>query len=110
MRPRHARRRDENEPDIVEAFRDRGCSVTLLDGAGVPDLLVGLHGRTWLVEVKLPLGPKGGMPRRRDHEGGRGDFTADQVKWWDAWRGEKPVLVRTDADVELLVGLMKAGA
>lgn len=108
MRPKHARRRDENEPDIVTAFEERGCSVTRLDGAGVPDLLVGRRGRTWLVEVKLPFGPKGGIPRRRDHEGGYHDFTEDQVKWWKAWRGEGPMVVRTVEDVErILAGFVQ---
>jgi hypothetical protein len=109
VRSSRSRRRDTNEPDIVKALKAAGCSVTRLDGDGVPDLLVGLNGVTMLVEVKRPLGPRGGM-HHHGHEGSRGDLTADQVKWWDAWRGEMPVVVRTDADVELLVGLMKAGA
>jgi hypothetical protein len=108
VRPRHARRRDANEPDIVAAFRARGCSVTLLDGAGVPDLLVGRGGRTWLVEVKLPLGPKGGKSQRRECEGGSGDFTADQVTWWNTWKGEAPMVVRTVGDVErILAGFVQ---
>ena len=32
--------RDKNEPDIVEAYRASGRHVTLLNGAGVTDLLV----------------------------------------------------------------------
>lgn len=92
---RRARARDANEREIVTALRAAGASVTRLDDAGVPDLLVGYHGRTWLLEVKLPLGPRGGMPERRDHEGGRGDLTASQVVWWDSWRGAHAVVVRS---------------
>lgn len=84
----------------MEAFRLRGCSVTRLDGTGIPDLLVGLRGRTWLVEVKLPLGPRGGVHHNGD---GAGDFTADQARWWNAWLGEKPIVVRTIADVEQML-------
>jgi Holliday junction resolvase len=99
MRPRHARKRDDNEPEIVEAFEALGCSVTRLDGKGVPDLLVGMRGRTWLVEVKCPLGPRGGLPTRN----ATGGLTEDQVDWWKAWRGEMPIIVRTIAEVEKLI-------
>ncbi len=99
MRSSRARKRDENESDIVKALKARGCSVTRLDGDGVPDLLVGLDGRTWLVEVKCPRGPRGGLPTRNATNG----LTEAQVTWWDEWRGEMPVVVRTEADVEALL-------
>jgi hypothetical protein len=99
VRPRHARRRDENEPDIVEAFEKLGCSVTRLDGQGVPDLLVGYRGRTLLVEVKCPFGPRGGLPTRNASDG----LTEHQVDWWTSWNGESAVIVRTIEDVEQLL-------
>ena len=46
----HAKRRDLNEPEIVEALRRLGCKVYLLDGP--VDLLVGARGSTFLLEVK----------------------------------------------------------
>jgi len=95
---RFAKRRDQNEPPIVAALRDRGASVTRLGDAGVPDLLIGFRGRTKLVEVKLPLGPRGGLPERREHEGGAGDLTRSQVEWWSTWLGEPPTIVRTVAE------------
>lgn len=108
MRSR-ARRRDANEPAVVKALKARGCSVTRLDGDGVPDLLVGVNGMTLLVEVKRPLGPRGGM-HHDGHEGSRGELTPDQVTWWDGWRGEMPTIVRTEADVEQLVSVVKAAS
>ncbi|HVY63930.1 MAG TPA: hypothetical protein VHH11_03830 [Gammaproteobacteria bacterium] len=73
--------------------------MTRLDGDGVPDLLVGRAGRTWLVEVKCPYGPRGGLPTRAATDG----LTEPQVDWWNAWRGERPTIVRTEADVEQLL-------
>lgn len=49
--PRYAARRDENEPEIVEALEAAGCDV--LRATDV-DLIVGRAGQTFLVEVKHP--------------------------------------------------------
>ncbi len=71
--------RDANETEIVAALVRVGCSVVrvyLADAAGVPDLLVGFRGRTYLLEVKVP--------------GGRLDKR--QRQWHAEWRGG-PVLV-----------------
>ncbi len=46
----HAKRRDLNEPDIVEALRRAGCRVYLLDGP--VDLLVGCRKVSYHLEVK----------------------------------------------------------
>jgi hypothetical protein len=51
---RHAARRDDNEPEIVEALRWAGALVDRIDGKGVPDLLVAHRGRIYLLEVKNP--------------------------------------------------------
>lgn len=70
---RHARRVDANQKEIVQALRDAGCTVEVLSdvGRGVPDLLVGLRCRNFLLEVKVP----------------GEDLTEDQVKWHGKWRG-----------------------
>lgn len=99
-----AKRRDTNEPEIVEALEGAGATVTRLDGDGVPDLLVGFRGRSFLIEVKLPLGPRGGKSARRESEGGRGDLTKAQVTWWDAWTGEPAVVVRSPAEALAVIG------
>ena len=57
---RRAPRRDANEKDIVDALKHVGALVHRLDGKDIPDLLVGFDGQWFLMEVKMPLGPKGG--------------------------------------------------
>lgn len=104
MRSARAKRRDANEPEIVAALELAGASVTRLDGDGVPDLLVGFQGRSKLLEVKLPLGPRGGKSARREWEGGRGDFTRAQVAWWDGWRGEPAIVVRSAFEALAAIG------
>ncbi len=48
MRVGQARKRDWNEPDIVEALRKFGVRVWRLNGAGLPDLLCHYRGK-WSV-------------------------------------------------------------
>lgn len=98
-----AKRRDTNEPEIVNALVAAGAVVTRLDGDGVPDLLVGFRGRSFLLEVKLPLGPRGGV-HHHGTEGSRGDLTPAQVKWWDAWSGEPAIVVRSPAEALAAIG------
>lgn len=99
-----ARRRDVNEPAIIRALRGVGASVYQLDETGAPDLLVGWCSRTFLLEVKQPLGPLGGLPAYRDGEGGEGDLTMAQVKWFRAWKGAQPILVRGISDALAAIG------
>lgn len=75
MSRKHASRRDENEPEVVERALKLGASVTRLDvksEKGVPDLVVGWRGINLLVEVKRP-GEK---------------LDATQTDWHEAWRGQ----------------------
>ena len=53
-RPYQVCRVDENQPEIVKAFRRLGYSVALLHraGEGVFDILIGKHGLNVLVEIK----------------------------------------------------------
>ena len=48
---RYARQRDLNEPEIVKALETAGCQV--LKASDV-DLIVGMAGRNYLIEVKRP--------------------------------------------------------
>jgi len=108
VRRSYAKQRDKNEPEIVIWLEARGCSVTRIEHGparsdiGVPDLLVGYRGHTLLVEVKMPPGPRGGTKHHH------AELNEDQRTWHDAWRGEKPVIVRTVADVERLLAAMAA--
>ena len=54
-----------------------------------PDLLVAVHGITWLVEIKA----------------GKGKENALQTAWGASWQGSR-ALVRDTEDVELLVKRM----
>src|SRR5947208_3539339 len=92
--------RDANEREIVEALVNIGASVTRLNETGVPDLLVGYQGTTYLLEVKRPRGPRGGVTssttakKRADS----GEMTEAQERWWARWNGGRPVVVRTPED------------
>ena len=50
---RYDARRDENEPEIVEALEAVGAKVLRLDDV---DLLVGYRDRLYMLEVKMPNG------------------------------------------------------
>lgn len=69
---------DRNQREIVAALRQAGCSVVSLAamGQGCPDLLVGRHGRTYLLEIKAEKGRPNEL----------------QVEWSDIWRGHLAVV------------------
>ena len=70
---------DANQSEIVECFRKLGFSVQTLHtvGQGVPDLLIGKHGKNWLIEVK---------------DGVKKKLTCDQEKWHSEWKGQVAVI------------------
>ena len=77
------------------------------EGDGLPDLLVGHRGRTFLIEVKHAPGPRGGTHRSGNKSrGGDGVLTADQLAWWSAWRGAPPVIVRTPEEALAAIGVV----
>ena len=71
---------DRNQPDIVKALRKVGCTVQSLAavGKGCPDLLVGRHGRNWLMEVK-----DGESKDKRSVL-----LTPDEMQWFADWDGQ----------------------
>jgi Holliday junction resolvase len=85
---RSAQRRDANEPEIVNALEAIGAAVQRLPGDGMPDLLVGFRGVLYLIEIKLPFGPRGGIV-------GHSELNDAQVRWWRAWKGPAPVIARS---------------
>lgn len=98
-----ARNRDSNEPEIVEALKAAGASVTRLNETGVPDLLVGFRRRTFLFEVK-----RGGVNKRvlkhgHDEADERGLARTQQL-WWDRWRGVPPMIITTAAEALAAIG------
>lgn len=71
---------DANHSLIVRALRDAGCSVeTRLAeiGFGCPDLLVGLRGQNFLLEIKNGLE----SPSKRR-------LTEQEKVWHQTWRGQ----------------------
>lgn len=52
-RKSYAKRRDENEPEIVSALKKIGAKIMRLDDV---DLLVNYKGKIYLLEVKTPEG------------------------------------------------------
>jgi len=86
--PRRAAKRDGNEARIIQVLRNLGATVQQLDGAGVPDLLVGYDRNTYLLEVKN----KGGA------------LTPDQEAWHQSWHGQPVAVVRTFGDAAKAIG------
>lgn len=85
---RRAAKVDANQRELVSALRALGCSVQPLHavGGGVPDLLVGVRGENFLIEVKD--GSKPPSERR---------LTPAQTEWHASWRGSVAVLDSVDA-------------
>lgn len=80
---RYRRRRDQNEPAIVEALTAIGCDVFRLDAPC--DLLVGYRGRNMLIEIKRPK---------------VGKVTPAQAKWNAQWRGQRATVKTVDEAIE----------
>jgi len=67
-------RADHNQDEIVEGLKKLGCSVVKLTmvGGGCPDLLIGAHGRDYLIEIKA----------------GGNRLNNDQKRFHALWRGQ----------------------
>ena len=98
------RRVDRNQKAIADALVKAGCTVQSLHtvGQGCPDLLVGLHGATWLIEVKHPEAPRAFKDGARSHEA---QTRARQMAWAHSWRGAPPLTVRTPEEALDALGL-----
>lgn len=85
-------RTDRNQAEIAKALRDAGCSVVSLHavGKGIPDLLVGRAGRTYLLEVKA----------WRNQRGEPKGLTHKQVAWHADWRGQVAIVTTSQAALE----------
>lgn len=85
---RRAGKVDLTQSAIVKALRDIGASVQVLSavGGGCPDLAVGWHGKTFLLEAKT----------------GTGKLNAMQREWHARWGGHVAV-VRTPEEAQLAV-------
>ena len=77
---RRKAKRDVNEGGIVDGLRGIGASVNRINEEDLPDLLVGFRGKNYLIEIKAPPGPRGGVSGRT--------LTTGQLKWAMDWRGQ----------------------
>ena len=82
---------DANHGAIAHALRQCGASVVDLRavGAGVPDLLVGYRGASWLLEVKTDAGK----------------LRESQDVFAATWRGGPVVVVRSPAEALVAIGV-----
>lgn len=83
---RRAAKRDNNERPIIDALRTAGASVEQLSKKGVPDLLVGFQGRTYLMEVKDT----------------KGKLTPDEDTWIGAWKGNVYIVRSIEEALEVI--------
>jgi hypothetical protein len=91
--PRRAAKRDANEAEIVEALTRCGATVVRLSQKGVPDLLVGYGGMTFLAEVKSATGK----------------LSAEQGAFQNRWNGMDVVVLRgADEAVSWVSNLARA--
>jgi Holliday junction resolvase len=86
-----AARVDRNHAEIVAALRKVGATVQSLAtaGRGVPDLLVGFRGTTYLLEIKD--GAKAPSKKALNDE---------QIAWHGKWRGG-PLAIVDSVDAAL---------
>ena len=78
-----AAKADANQPAIVKALRQVGCTVQHIHmvGAGCPDIAVGWQGKTYLLEIKDGSLPPSGRK-----------LTGPETKWHEEWRGHVAIV------------------
>jgi hypothetical protein len=91
---RRAAKRDTIEASIVSALRKTGWSVEFLSMKDGPDLLLGLHGATYLAEVKT----------------GKAKLRPGQFIWHAQWGGGKVHVLRSVEDALKLREQLESGA
>ena len=93
---RRAGRTDANQTAIVTALRGVGASVAITSGAGngLPDLLVGFRGETYLLEIKD--GAKPASARK---------LTLAEAWFVEHWTGRPVVIVESPEDALRALGV-----
>lgn len=87
------KRVDNNHSEIVAGLRAIGATVhsTAAVGNGFPDLAVGYHGLTWLLEVKDGSKP----PSKRT-------LTPDEQRFHSTWRGKAAVVTSLEQALKVI--------
>jgi hypothetical protein len=82
---RYAKRRDANEPPIVLALIEMGCSVIKTDAC---DLVVGYKGRNYLLEVKMP----------------KAEIKPSQKHLLKTWKGQYSIVYTVQEAINIIEG------
>lgn len=84
------RRTDNNQADIVKVLRSVGVSVYVTSqiGNGFPDLVCGIFGKNFLIEVK--------------NEDTRGRLTPEQEIFIEKWKGKVYVVKTVDEALNVI--------
>lgn len=85
---RYAAKRDGNEAAIIAALRGCGATVIRLSDKGLPDLLIGVFGRTILAETKQR----------------KGKLTPAQQEFVENWNGGEVWVIRSVEDALDMIG------
>jgi Holliday junction resolvase len=87
------RRTDANQKEIVQTFRDLGGSVFVLSmvGKGCPDVVLGLKGNNYLIEIK-----DGSKPPSKQV------LTPDELKFHQSWKGQVCVINSIDQAIDFV--------
>ena len=88
---------DSNQKEIVAAFRNAGATVfhVHMVGHGFPDIIVGYHGKNYLIEIKD--GKKVKSARK---------LTPDEEIFHSTWRGHVAI-VESVEDVIKIINFVK---
>ena len=92
------KRIDANQREIVKILRNLGASVQILSavGKGCPDLLIGMFGKNFLVEVK-----NGKLPPSSQR------LTEHEEKFFSEWKGQVYIIKSMDEVVNFVNSLNK---
>ena len=85
-------RRDANEAEIIAILKQMGCSVAMLTGDGLPDLLVGLDGVNILIEIKSA----------------NGRLTPAQTMWHKSWNGSCHIATNPGEATRIVLDCLRA--
>ena len=85
-----AKKTDSNQSRIVNALRLGGASVTTLHtvGNGCPDIVVGLRGVNYLIEIKTDTGK----------------LNSNEIRWHENWNGQVAVVRTVEEAIALVFG------
>lgn len=88
---------DLNQPEVTKRLREFGISVELLHtlGGGVPDLLLGVGGWNFLIELKSSA---------------KGKLTKDELEWHSTWGGQVDQAITVEAILNIIVLKLKTAS